>query len=315
MALSWLPDGSERSLRSALGIVAPELPSPSIVTLGRVEESDPMWSSSSALVDGTFIVKYAWGEPAALRLYREVCVLDALRAFASELLLPPVAFSSTDPLLLATRKVDGQPLAYDFAHSLDAGGVERVGDQLGRFLAALHAPSVLEAARSAAVPLGGPAPQGDPSVLRERFPSVVSGRRRNDVLVWCDWVEATLAGAAAEVLVQGDLHVHNELWDLDTLTLRAVVDYETAAAADPAYDFRYLPRELDIFVAARRAYEQVAGYELDLPRVMAWFILTSLGDALWRAEAGVPMPAGGSTPDEWFDLVADRLSRLGVGPG
>lgn len=51
---------------------------------------------------------------------------------------------------------------------------------------------------------------------------------------------------------------------------------------------------------------------LDLDRVMAWHILTSLGDALWRAEAGVAMPAGGATPDDWFDLVENRLDRLGL---
>jgi aminoglycoside phosphotransferase (APT) family kinase protein len=102
------------------------------------------------------------------------------------------------------------------------------------------------------------------------------------------------------------------LWDSESMRLVAVVDFETAAVTDAEYDFRYMPREYELFVACVARYQEIRGDALDLERVMAWHIRTSLGDALWRAEAGVAMPAGGTTPDEWFDLVENRLALLGV---
>jgi hypothetical protein len=46
-----------------------------------------------------------------------------------------------------------------------------------------------------------------------------------------------------------------------------------------------------------------------MDRVMAWHILTALGDALWRSEAGIPLP-GGSTPATYVDDIASKLDRV-----
>ncbi len=45
---------------------------------------------------------------------------------------------------------------------------------------------------------------------------------------------------------------------------------------------------------------------------MAWNVLTVLGDALWRTEAGVSLPGGGDAAS-WVDDLAVRLSLVGVG--
>ncbi|GAA1673388.1 hypothetical protein GCM10009745_15410 [Kribbella yunnanensis] len=44
------------------------------------------------------------------------------------------------------------------------------------------------------------------------------------------------------------------------------------------------------------------------PVIMAWHLRTVLADALWRSEAGVPLPDHRSA-DEWVDDLGDRSAR------
>jgi hypothetical protein len=46
-------------------------------------------------------------------------------------------------------------------------------------------------------------------------------------------------------------------------------------------------------------------------RIMAWHLRTVLGDALWRAEAGIPLPDR-RTPVQWVDDLAARFAALGT---
>ena len=57
------------------------------------------------------------------------------------------------------------------------------------------------------------------------------------------------------------------------------------------------------------AYQRLGGHHLSIERVMAWNVLTVLGDALWRTEAGVALPGGG-TAETWVDDLAVRLDSL-----
>lgn len=313
MDFTWLADGTEPTVRAAIAAVAPALAGEPVDLAPRVETSDPRWACSSALVGGSVFVKFAWAEPAALRRYREVRLLDALAASPIPL-LPAVVVSSTSPVLLGTRKVDGGPLTFEITRALDDRQTRRVGDQLGAFLANLHEPDVLALARSRHVPLGLPDPQADTPRLRDRLTRLVTVDRVERALAWCEWVDRTLAPPVNEVLVHGDFHGHNLVWDQRSLTLRAVFDFETAAESDPAFDFRYLPGHFDVFLATARRYEAEAGEQVDLARVMAWHVRTALGDALWRTEAGLPLPGGGDT-DVYVDRISDAFAKLGIDAG
>lgn len=46
---------------------------------------------------------------------------------------------------------------------------------------------------------------------------------------------------------------------------------------------------------------------------MAWHLRNALGDALWRSEAGIPLPDH-RTPPEWVDDLTARFSALGIDP-
>jgi thiamine kinase-like enzyme len=114
--------------------------------------------------------------------------------------------------------------------------------------------------------------------------------------------------------VHADLHGDNQVWTGDRL--RLVVDFETVSAAEPEYDLRALPATgpgVELFTATARHYEHRTGRRLAVDRVMAWHLRTALGDALWRSEAGIPLPDH-RTPAAWSDDLATRFRELGIDP-
>lgn len=314
-SVGWLDGATEEALRSALRTVAPELASLPLRMKLRPPSLNPLWWSSSAVVDGSFVVKFAWSEARAVRLWREGVVLDRLRRMDPSLPVPDVVALSKRPALVVTRMVTGVPLGGEWAWSLAGPDAEQVGHQLGTFLARIHDLDVVDVLGD--LPVVQPTPQADTERLRRRFPRLVDQRRAASVLQWCDWVDDVLgedAGVPPRVFVHGDLHGYNQVWDQREPSLIAVVDFEECGHFDAHFDFRYLPggaRKLDLLLATMAGYEQASGRRLAVDRVMAWNVRTVLGDALWRTEAGVALPGGG-TATTWVDDLAGRLSALGL---
>jgi aminoglycoside phosphotransferase (APT) family kinase protein len=313
--MKWLTECSAEALGKALRVVAPELSGcPVTVPVpDPAAKGDPLWWSSSTVVGERFIVKFAWSRPAALRLAHEIGVLTALAREPSVPYLPEVVASSTDPLLLITRLVAGRSL-FEVISSIDR---DRAGQQLACFLAALHHPAARQRTEAAVGKLTGPQlPPATTGTLRERFGTWARPDQRRIIMRWCDWVDAVLASPGPAVLVHGDLHGNNQVWDHDKL--RLVVDLETAGAAEPEYDLRTVPGPamgpgVELLTAVMRHYRQITGRQLSADRVMAWHLRTALGDALWRSEAGIPL-ADHRTPPDWVDDLAARFSMLGIDP-
>jgi aminoglycoside phosphotransferase (APT) family kinase protein len=158
-----------------------------------------------------------------------------------------------------------------------------------------------------------PEAQASSDELRQRFGRYVSHSEQQIVEEWCDWTDSVLDEVRTPALLHGDLHGHNLVWDRISGALRLVADFETAGPGDPAFDFRYLPGQaetVDIFRDVRRHYEALRGVSLDINRVMAWHVLTVLGDALWRTEAGVPLPGSGGTASTWVQELRVRMQSL-----
>lgn len=88
--IGWLPDASEGSLQSALQAVVPELCRRPLRIAPTLPSPNPLWWSSSAVVDGSFVVKYAWSAVRAERLWREGVVLRRLRSYDPLLAIPEV---------------------------------------------------------------------------------------------------------------------------------------------------------------------------------------------------------------------------------
>lgn len=314
MAVGWLEDGTEQSLRAAMVTRAPQLADLPIRISARHAQSNPLWWSSSAVVDERFVVKFAWSEVRAIRLWREGMVLERLGALDPSLPTPEVVVLSEDPVLLVTRRMAGDPLSWEWASQMSTRETTRVAHQIAAFLVRLHGTDVARVVGG--LPQVHPTAQADTERLRGRFPRLVDGGRAAFVMRWCDWVDRVLGGGPAvpEVLVHGDLHGYNQVWDQASASLRAVVDFEESGVADRHFDLRYLPsnaRGPRLVLAVMAAYEQLSGQRLAIERIMAWHVLTALGDALWRSEAGVALPGGG-TASTYVDRLKAMLAELNL---
>jgi hypothetical protein len=121
---------------------------------------------------------------------------------------------------------------------------------------------------------------------------MVGASQRERVWRWCDWVDEQLAAPAEGVFVHGDFHPYNQLWDPRELRLILVADFETSGLAEPEYDFRVIPSfgpGVELLTSTLEQYAAQTGRRLSLERIMALHVRTTLGDALWRSEAGLPL--------------------------
>jgi aminoglycoside phosphotransferase (APT) family kinase protein len=314
MAVGWLEDGTESSLRSALARYAPHLSDLPIRINPRHPQSNPLWWSSSAVVDERFVVKFAWSEVRATRLWREGTVLERLRNLEPSLPTPELVVLNRDPALVVTRRVPGVPLSWEWASGLSARGKIGVAGQIAAFLVVLHGADIARVIGD--LPVVHPTAQADTETLRRRLPLLIDDGRAASVMRWCDWVDRVIEGGPAvpEVLVHGDLHGYNQVWDWASASLLAVVDFEECGVADRHFDLRYLPsnaRGPELVLAVMAAYERLSGQRLAIERVMAWHVLTALGDALWRTEAGVALPGGG-TATTYVDRLKVTLADLNL---
>jgi Phosphotransferase enzyme family len=197
-----------------------------------------------------------------------------------------------------------------------------------KWLAECSAEAVREALRAVApelsgypVTVPGPAGKQDPvwhsgSVPVGEWFFVKFAWSRPAALRLAREIDAVLASPGPAVLVHGDLHGDNQVWEHDEL--RLVVDFETIGAAEPEYDLRTFPGPgmgpgVELLTALMRHYQQISGRQLSADRVMAWHLRTVLGDALWRSEAGIPL-ADRRTPPEWVDDLAARFTALAIHP-
>ena len=204
-------------------------------------------------------------------------------------------------------------MSWEWASSLGDGETAQVARQIAAFLVRLH--GVPPGAVIDDLPVVLPTAQADTESLRRRFSPLVDEVRGQSVLRWCEWVDDVLESRPMplpEVLVHGDLHGYNQVWDRASASLLAVVDFEESGIADPHFDLRYIPGNSHgppLVLAVMAAYEQLSGRRLSVERVMAWHVLTALGDAMWRTEAGVALPGSG-TATTYVDRLSLELAAL-----
>jgi aminoglycoside phosphotransferase (APT) family kinase protein len=310
--LTWLDEPTVDALRAALRRVAPDLADATIAPRGLEPNDDPRYCTASAVVDGRFMVKFAWAWPAALRICYQAQILDTLRTNTPRLPLPEVTAVSCDPAMLILRWVPAMPF-FEVRHRIGSAERPRVARDLATVLAGLHDPRVLRVVAQAVGPLPEPTAQATTDTIRGRFGVWARPDQRDRVLSWCDWADRVLASDGRTVLVHGDFHGDNHLWDQETLRLRLVIDLESVGTGEPEFDLRCLPGDcgIELFTATMAHYEKLTGMKLDVDRIMAWHLRTVLGDALWRAEAGIPLPDK-RTPVQWVDDLTARFAALGT---
>ena len=309
--MKWLPEPTPDAVAKALRMVAPQLSGLPVGIRGQTGPDDPVWRSMNAPLGQDFFVRFAWSRRAARFVQHEIDVLAALAAAPAVPYLPEVVASSSDPLILITRRVPGSSL-FDVAASIDP---DDAGRQLARFLAALHGEEARQRAEAATGAVPAWYPLVTTATLRERFGRWVTPDQQRAVVRWCDWADETLAGPGAQVFVHGDLHGDNMVWDGGRL--RAILDFTNAGLGEPEYDLRAFPGPglgpgVDLLTAIMGHYERISGRALSAERIMAWHLRQALGDVLWRSEAGLPLPDHGQ-PGEWVAGMDARFTALGAG--
>jgi len=310
--LSWLGEWSAEAVRGALSATTPALAGAAMVLRGGID-ANPEWSSGSAVVGGRFLAKFALSAPTARRLWHEAWVLAALGGRPG-LRLPALVAACDDPVHLVMALTAGGPLSYDLVNAASGPQVRQIGAELAAFLAGLHQPATMARVTAALGRVGAPEPgaQATTGELRARLGRWIRPGQAAAVRRWCDWADDALARPGEDVFVHGDLHGYNQVWDQRRRRLRLVVDLETSGAADGEYDLRYVPAlgpGVGLLLATAESYAARTGRPLSLDRVMAWHVRTALGDALWRSEAGIGLPDGG-TPPGYVDQLAARFDAL-----
>lgn len=286
-------------VRRALGTVAPSLAATRI-EIPAVYDVVPQWCRATAVVDGHWMVRFCWSPEAVGPLLRQARLFSVLANFDAGLPVPIPLATSDMPALLVYERIDGQPLTWESAGALDPSGRATVAMAMAGALAALHHERVAVVVGRSGIGLGAPRPQASSDQLRRRLLPRLSDRLAEMVNRLLDWVDDVLAGplrgpAATRVVLHGDWHGHNLVFSDDFHDLIGVLDLEEAAIGDRHYDLRYLPTQapsLELLDEVIAGYEQVTTIALQRKRILAWHVLTDLGDALWRTEAGVEVVAG-----------------------
>ncbi|MGH6998828.1 MAG: phosphotransferase family protein, partial [Phenylobacterium sp.] len=211
MALGWLADSSEAEVRRGLAVAGISVDKVDIRF--RHPASNPLWWSSSAFVNDDLVAKFAWSEIRAGLLHREGVLLRRLARRSPGLRLPEIVALSDDPVMVITRRLHGEPLSWRAGSDVSDHRFVAVVSGLAQFLADLHRLPADELV--ARLPAVTPTAQADTAMLGARYGRLVDERRAHRVALWCDWIDDVLGDAVADtVLLHGDLHGHNQLWDL-----------------------------------------------------------------------------------------------------
>jgi len=303
----WIDRLSASAVRDAVRAEFPDLAGAPVELHVELEQIDPIWHRGTAWLGQTHVVKFAWSAEAAVELARERVAMLALGGTRFARWMPTVEATSERPLLIVTRRVAGEPC---WGEILSDPNIAR---NVATALADLHDRRVLSEIRNEGIEPPAPAPQADTEAIRSHLDRFLSPSHLSLVRRWCDWTDRVQASSTGErVILHGDLHGYNLV--VRDGRLRCVLDYDAISVGDHHYDLRYLPglgSGIEFLVAVVDEYERRTRRAVEPAPLLAWHIRTVLGDALWRSEAGVPLPDGGTVHD-WIEALELRIARLAV---
>ncbi|HEY0477629.1 MAG TPA: phosphotransferase [Kofleriaceae bacterium] len=308
-ATPWIDGLSAQAVGEAVRSAVPRLAGAAVELNVSFEQSNPYWHHGTARVGPAHFVKFAWSQEAANELAHERRVMLALSETRFARWMPPLLAAPQRPLLIVTQLVEGVPCWGDVLD--DASVNATLARDLADALADLHDPAVVADLRRDGIEPRAPAPQAETGAIRSRLGRFLDAAHVPLVHRWCDWTDHVQARPTGErVLLHGDVHGHNLL--VHEGRLRCVLDYDAVSLGDHHYDLRYLPTNeptIGFLVRTAEEYERRTGRVVEPAPLLAWHIRTVLGDALWRSEAGVPLPGGG-TVHEWVEELRVVIGEL-----
>jgi hypothetical protein len=150
--------------------------------------------------------------------------------------------------------------------------------------------------------------------IQERLPRVVDDkglvRTLGDVI---ERYEVVKVDATDQVLIHGDVGLHNLAVDPEIDTVNGVFDYDSAAWADRHNDFRSLLFDVgleDMLDAALEVYEPAIGRSLDRARIRLYNVACAIGYLSFRDGVPADQKSCGRTLAEDLGWVRVALARL-----
>lgn len=184
--------------------------------------------------DGKWVFRFATDDDRRQRMVFELRILDQL-CQRSVLAVPNPTVREAD--VMAYRWIEGELLTAWLIASLDEVAQQRLADQLGAFLRAMHGTPSDEA-------MPDSSPEAYRDYFAERLPKLRETLYPRVMAFQREWVERLFADALSAPaffeyepkLIHNDFKIGHILYDAHTQRLSGVIDFSYACYADPAID-------------------------------------------------------------------------------
>ncbi|MDR3409249.1 MAG: aminoglycoside phosphotransferase family protein [Methylovirgula sp.] len=222
------------------------------------------WDSAAVDVDGKLIFKFPRSKAARQALRREAAILAVARP-ALSLAVPDLQLHEGPPLFSSHLKLKGRQIEAEDYAKLPEAARERLGENLARFYAELHA---LEPARmklAGAVPI---APWHEPETVRARALPLVPHKRARLARNLIEAYENLPPDPYGAVFGFFDGHGWNMAFDRKKARLRGIYDFADSGFGALHQEFIYSDLiSPDLTGRIVRAYEELTGRALERRRI------------------------------------------------
>ena len=271
---------------------------------GDIERREHRWLARA----GGLLVWLAADDEGARELIRERAVLEATRGRLG-IAMPEVIEVFPGGSGDIRRPVPGLVDHVAMRRSIcgDAALAQRVGEQLGHALAALHR---TPPPASTLPSIAWPAPA---TWIREALPDVITDASLiARIHATLDDFETARAGEIDRVLAHTDVGYHNLVFDPSSLELVGIFDFAEAAHDDRHWDLSDLITEGALTVAMRASYEEATGTTIENARLHLYNAVKAFSYLANRRGVDPTAMWCGRTMSQdlaWCQSALDRLWR------
>ena len=209
------------------------------------------------------VYRYPRHDAAAAKLADEVAVLSDIHRHQWPIRLP--VMQDHNKIFTSYKYIPGEVLTEEMVSSLITSDFERIGQNLGEFIALFHQLNfaiVLQKKTSHSTSLF--------EYYENRINNAGLGEHKTKALAAISELE-TYTGKAKPVVLHGDLHGPNVVINPQNKELVGVIDLSEIEIGDPHQEFRKIfmtfPMSLE---ASLRGYESKGGQKLDKQAIILW---------------------------------------------
>ena len=255
------------------------------------------WHSLAIDVDDRLIFKFPDDDEAMEAVRREVSLLRAIRPSLS-MGVPDMTLHEGPPLFTMHPKLRGETMPAERYATLPEAARARLGDDLGRFFAQIHALDRATMRAAGALPVEDW--RSDDAVMERAF-SVLPAEVLAAAAAALQDYRALPPDPLGEVFGFFDAHGWNMAYDAAADRLAGMFDFADAGLGPPHRDF-VQPSLIDpdLTLRAIGAYERLTGYTIDRRRVFLLTATQRMSELAGMIESSGDAPAWRDAVLRWF---------------